>query len=359
MASDSNRDFNDGVARETLQRWSNGYVSAQLVHAAAALGLADLLKDGPKGHEDLAAASGSHAPSLLRALRGMADLGLFEQDEEGRFHLAPLGEPLRLDHPSSLRDSIMLHGGELAWRPWGELLYTLRTGETAFDYALGMPFFAYLERHPETGVSFSRAVRTSGLHGINRLAETVVEVFDLTNVSRIVDVGGGSGALIEALLKAHPQATGVFFDRPKVVAEARNRLSKGPLAGRCEFVEGDFFEAVPEGGNLYLLSRILHDWEDDRCVTILRNCHRAIAGGGRVLVFERVLGVDRPLSPSGVRQDVQSDIDMLVTTGGRERTDEEYRALLATGGFDLTRLVPVPAGSADVLEARPNVEGAP
>jgi orsellinic acid C2-O-methyltransferase len=342
-----------GTARETLRKMALGYVPAQLVYVAAALELADILHERPKGHEELAAASGAHPPSLLRVLRAMVDLGLFEQDREGRFRLTPLGQPLLKDAPRSMRDSILLHGGDLTWRAWGGLLHSVKTGETAFEHAFGMPFFDYLARHPETAATFNRAPRTTG--GTTELAEAMADNVDLRGVSRVVDVGGSDGALIEAILLAHPRLTGVLFDLAPVVAQARERLFVGPVAGRCEFVAGDFFEAVPEGGDLYLLARVLHDWDHERCVAVLRNCRRAIAEGGRLLVLERVLGADRPFDPSGVHQDVLSDIDMLATTGGRERTEQEYRALLAAGGFVLNRLTPIPVGIADILKATPDV----
>lgn len=341
------------TARETLRRMALGYVPAQLVYVAAALELADLLHERPRGHQELAAATGAHAPSLLRVMRGMVDLGLFERDREGRFCLAPLGRPLRKDDPYSMRDSIVLHGGELTWRAWGDLLHSVKTGETAFEHAFGMPFFEYLARNPETAATFHRAPRTAG--GATELAEALADNVDLRGVSRVVDVGGSDGAMIEALLLAHPSLTGVLFDLAPVVAKARERLSAGPLTARCEFVAGDFFEGVPEGGDLYLLARVLHDWDHEHCVTILRNCRRAVPEGGRLLVLERVLGVERANDPSGLRPDVRSDIDMLATTGGRERTERQYRAVLSECGFALSGLAPIPLGIADILEAKPDV----
>jgi SAM-dependent methyltransferase len=307
-----------------------GFWASQAVAAAARLGLADHLHDRPRTADELAAATGTHAPSLARLLRALAGAGVFREDR-GRFALTPLGETLRTGVPGSLRGMIMAVLGGEHYRAWGGLLHSVETGRTAFDHIHGMPVFDYYARHPEEAAIFNDAM-TSGSAVVE---SAVLEAFDFSPYRKVVDVGGGHGRFLSSILKAHPRAEGVLFDAPQVVEGAVGRLEAEGLAGRCRVVGGDFFEAVPEGGDLYVMKWIVHDWDDRRSLEILKNCHRAMAEGGALLLVESVLP-----EGGGASFGHFADLNMMVMTGGKERTEAEFRALLGATGFALTGIRP-------------------
>ncbi len=277
-------------------------------------------------------------------LRALAGLGLFAEEGEGRFRLTALGEPLRAGVPGSVRGYAVLVGEPMVWRSWGGILHSLRTGQPAFDHAFGAPLFEYLAAHPEEARVFDEAMTGRSAAEI----AAVLAAYDFSGAGTVVDVGGGQGALLAAVLEADPRARGVLFDRPHVVAAARARLATaGLVPARCHLVEGDFFGAVPPGGDLYVLKRIIHDWDDGRARSILRNCRAAVPEAGRLLLVELVV------PPGDEPSDAKLlDLLMLVYAGGRERTEAEYRDLLASAGFGLTRVVPT-ASCVSVVEAVP------
>ena len=316
--------------RDNLLRMTNAYEASQAIHVAATLGIADLLEDGPRSAEDLAKATGTHAPTLYRLLRALASVGVFAEETDGRFGLSPSAEYLRSDVPGSVRAWAMLIGRPSFWTSWGHLLAVARDGEPAFPDLYGTNIWEYLAAHPEESVIFSAAM-TSLSAGV---VEAVVQSYDFSGVGALIDVGGGEGALLAAILVANPALRGILFDLPHVVAGAKDRLERTGVADRCEVVSGSFFETVPEGADTYLLKSIIHDWDDAAAIEILRTCRAAMPDTGRLLVVERVI---RPGNePDRAKF---SDLYMLVALGGRERTAEEFRSLLAEAGFRMTEVI--------------------
>jgi O-methyltransferase domain/Dimerisation domain len=314
------------------------------ISAAARLGLADLLRDGPRTAADLAAAAGVHPDALGRLLRALAGLGLFVEDAEGRFGLTPTGAPLRSDVPGSMRGYAIMLGEPWHREAWSALPLSVERDQPGFDAVHGMGVFDYLARHPEAGAVFAEAMTSVSRH----TAEAVAAAYPLDGVETLVDVGGGHGLLLATLLAANPGVRGVLFDRPEVVAGAGALLAEQGVADRCRIAGGDFFAAVPAGGDAYVMKYIIHDWDDARCTTILGHCRAALGGRGRVLVVEHVLAPRN--EPDWAKF---LDLEMLVLTqGGRERTAPEFEALFAGAGLRLARVVPTAAGPS-VLEAVP------
>lgn len=325
-----------------------GYTSSQVVHVAVQLGLADLLADGPRSVEDLVAATGTRAPSLARLVRALAALGLVAEAEGGRVELTALGTPLRADVPGSLRDTALFLAGPWFWRAWGDLLYSVRTGEPAFDRAFGMSNFAYWEHDAEAG-----AIHDAFFRAMARTTNApLVAAYDYSRFGHVVDVGGSTGALLAAILRAHPGVRGTLFDLPHVVAGAGPVLAEAGVADRCAMVGGSFFDAVPAGGDAYVLKYIIHDWDDERAATILRRCREAMGPGAVLLVIEQVLPEHLEAGAAAQRL-ARLDLQMLVLTpGGRERTESEFRRLLADAGFELRRVIPTQSPFS-ILEAAP------
>ncbi len=313
-----------------LQMASGSWVG-QAVHVAAKLGIADLLEDGPKSPAALAEATGTHADALHRLLRALASLGVFAEDADGRFALTPVAEGLRTNALGSLRAYAIMLGEDWLWRAWGELLYSVRTGQSAFEHAFGHNLFQYFVEHPEAARVFNAAM-TSRTGQENA---AVTAGYDWP-AGTIVDGGGGQGSWLAAILAQTPDARGVLFDLAHVIAAARGLIEGAGLTARCELVAGDFFERVPAGGDLYLLKRVIHDWDDERAVAILRGCRAAMGERGRLLVIEHVLPPGNAPSWGNLL-----DLQMLVLTpGGRERDEAGFRVLFALAGLRLERIIP-------------------
>jgi hypothetical protein len=313
-----------------------GYFLSQALFVAVKLRVADLLAKGPASSDDLAHAVGAHADSLHRILRVLAGSGVFAQQEDGRFVLTPLAEPLRSDAPDSLVGYFELLGSDWYWRAWGELLHTARTGEPAFEHVFKQPIFAYLAEHPAAGRIFSDAMTSRSAPEDAAIAAAM----DLSAAKRVVDVGGGQGGLMMAVLRAHRHLRGTLFDLPNVLAMARPRLAGTDVAGRCEFVAGDFFSPIPVRADVVLMKRIIHDWDDERARAILMNGRQVVPGGGMVVLIERLLPAGNGYSIAKLN-DLQM---MVVTPRGRERSEAEFEALFAATGFSLAKIVPVLAG---------------
>lgn len=327
---------------EVMLQMITGAWVAQAVYVAAKLGLADRLVDGPRRTEDLAVATGSHPPSLARLLRALASVGVFTEIAPATFALTPLADLLRSDTPDSLRALAIVDNEEL-YQAWGDLLGSIRTGQPAFERHFGMPVFAYFAAHPEVDRVFNEAMTSY----TGRLAEAVPAVYDFSAFRTIVDVGGSYGTLLAAILQCTPGARGVLFDQPHVIAAAEAHLAAVGVTERCTTVGGDFFTAVPAGGDAYLLSQVLHDWDDERAATILRQCRRVMPAHGKLLIVEIVIPPgDAPSFGKWL------DLHMLAIPGGRERTAEEYATLLNDAGFAFTRAVPTLPGPS-VVEAVP------
>jgi SAM-dependent methyltransferase len=316
-----------------------GAMAVQAVHVAAKLGIADLVAEGPKTLEELTEATHTHGPSLGRLLRALTSLGIFGEDTAGRYCQSLLSDALRTDHPESMRRWAMMLGAGFVWSPSGELVVTIGTGQPAFEHVYGAPFFKYLADHRDDAAVFNAAMSS-----LPAYTSAIVNAYDFSKFERIVDVGGGHGALLIGILSANPRARGVLHDLPGVVEGAPAPPQKS-VADRLEIVAGDFFEAVPAGADAYLLSGIIHDWNDESAVRILRNCRRAMRPDSRLLILDSVL------TPSSDPGRAIMDLLMMVLTGGRERTESEFRSLLDAAGFSLVKVMPTMGAS--ILESRP------
>jgi SAM-dependent methyltransferase len=317
------------------------YWGAQIVGVAARLGLADILADGPRTGSEVARCLGAMPDSTTRLLRSCAALGLLREVERDRFALTPVGACLGSGGPS-LRDFAVALTDRAHWRSWERLAEAVMTGQPATGRALGMDLWEYYRQHPEPGLRFARAMAQLSARAAARIASR----HDLSRCRRIVDVGGGQGVMLAELLVRAPWARGVLHDVPAVMPDARILLTRRGVVERVELAPGDMLQAVPEGGDLYVLKSVLHNWDDERAARILRNCHRAARPGSALLLIGTVL--PPPPQPSAGRL---LDLLMLVMTGGRERTREEYAALLGDAGYVLERTVRV-LDEVDLIEGR-------
>jgi hypothetical protein len=318
--------------REAMLGLLSGYWFSATLHVVARLGIADLVARGPRTSADLAEATESHEPTLRRLLTALASAGIFTETEPATFAQSPMSETLR-EAPGSLRSLAILGGDPAHWAAWGKLLHGVRTGETPFTLAHGEAFFDFLERFETSGRHYEEAWNALG-----DVDAAITDAYDFSRFRTIVDVGGGHGGLLRRVLASAPGSRGVLFDRPSVVAAA-------PSIDRAERIAGDFFESVPAGGDLYLLKFVLHDWPDDRAAEILANCARALEDDGRLLIVELLAPGDT--SPSYAKID---DLNMFVLTGGRARTERDFRTLLGGAGMNIAHAVTTTVG-VSVLEA--------
>ncbi len=330
------------TAAATMLSLLGGIHISRALHAVAELGIADLLADGPMTTRQLAHATATHEPTLHRIMRLLTAVGVFEETGPRTFGPTILGERLRTGVPASMRSWATLPEALGGVAPFAPILDTIKTGEPGFDTALGTDLFAYLRDHPDHGIAFDTAMaeRTAAF------APSVAEAFVFSRARTVVDVGGGNGMLLAQILRQHPHLDGVLFDSPAVTSRPNTLLTDPDLAGRCRIEPGDFFDHVPAAGDVYVMANIIHDWDDTRAAQILRNCVRAMNEDGRVLLVERMI----PDNPAQAVPALVSDINMLVLTGGRERTVTEYTDLLTAAGLTLRTVRPVsfPYG---VLEA--------
>jgi hypothetical protein len=312
-----------------LTQMITGSLVSQAVYVAAQLGIADLLSDGPKKADELARATKTDASSLYRVLRALASCGVFAEQEDRTFALTPTAELLRSDSPSSLRDLAIFMGEDWHWSVWGRTLDSVRTGKSAWDQVHGQEVFPYFAANPEAAKIFDNAMTSLSSLAI----KAVIEGYDFKGIQTLVDVAGGHGRLLKAILEANPSMNGVLFDQPQVIEGAKAGMSN--TTQRCELRSGDFFAAVPEGADAYIMKHIIHDWDDERALVILQNIKRAMRSDGRVLLVEAVV-------TAGNEPDLAKllDIEMLVSPGGKERTATEYKDLFARAGLRLTRIVP-------------------
>lgn len=329
MSANAQMDVNGQAVLKMIEMMSGFWVS-RVIYIAAKLGLADELKDGPKGAAELAESTNTHAPSLYRVLRALAGAGLLVEDEAQRFSLTPLGSTLRSDAPVSLRAFVTSELGEVHYPSWGALLHTVQTGEIAFDHVFGTSCWDYFAKHPENAKLFNQSMTD-----LTKLVEVAItEGYDFSSFEKIVDLGGGHGSLLASILKKNPDVKGVLFDAPQVIEGAKQRMEDEGLTARCEVKGGNFFESAPAGGAAYIMKHILHDWADKESLVILKHIRNVIADNGKLIVFEQVV-------PEGNEPHLSkfADLIMMIMTGGRERTESEWRALFAAGGFRLTRII--------------------
>jgi len=330
----------------TLLHLAQGFQLSQALYVAAKVGVADVLADGPVDAEAAAQTLNVRAPELRRTLRALVAAGVFTELEDGCFALNDAAAELRADAPGRVRD-VVINFGEEMYRAFGELLHTVRTGETAFDAVYGKPLFAYYSEHPEAEASGSARMLARTLPVADEVARSDV----LSDVGTVVDVGGGPGTILAEVVSHHPALRGVLLERPGVLEIARAYLVERGVLDRCELVEGDFFRSVPRGGDVYVVKSVLHDWPDDRCVQILGNCRDAMEPHARVAVIEFVLP-DRVTPSREALPALLLDLIMLTYAGGRERTEAEYAHLLDQAGLRLVTVNALQSGPS-LLEAVP------
>lgn len=320
----------------------NGFQVTQAIYVASTLRVADHLKDGPCSAEELAPLTQSHPGALYRLLRALAAIGVFNEDENRRFALTPMGECLRADFATPIGAWAEYAGSPYVWRAWGHLLHSIRTGENAFQGLNSQDIWSYRAERPAEGAVFDRAMTELSRGG----AEAVIGAYDFSAFHHVVDVGGGRGLMLAAVLNAHSGMQGTLFDQAGVVAGARPVLEALGVADRCQIQGGSFFEKVPEGGDVYMMRMVIYDWDDDQAIIILKTCRRAMRETARLVLIERIIA-----PPNETPATKFSDLNMLALPGGRERTREEFSDLFARSGFELTRVAP--AGRLNVIDARP------
>ena len=324
-----------------LMQMAMGFMISDLLGTAVKLKLADYLADGPKTAEELAGPTGTHAPTLYRFLRTLSAHGLFAEDGERRFALTALSGPLRTGVPGSVMTSVKMITGDYFKRPFGSLMYSVQTGKTSFEKEFGANIFEYLSTRPEDGSMFSDLM--VGFHGPETAA--VADAYDFSGVGTIADVGGATGNMLTTILAKNPAMTGLIYDLPHNEADALALVGSRGMSDRVKFEAGNFFESVPAGYDAYLMSHIIHDWSEEQCLTILGNCRRAMGPKSRLLIVEFVLPPGNVFHPGKM-----TDMIMLTVPGGEERTEQQYRELLAKAGFRLERVVGT-ASAASVVEA--------
>lgn len=315
-----------------LQMITGTWVS-QAIYAAAKLEIADIIKDGAKSINELAIATNTHAPYLYRLLRALSSVGVFTEIEPEKFALTEIAEHLRSDIPSSLRSLSIMLGDEWNWQSWGDIVKIIKTGKPALhDIYQVDNAFEYFKQNPKSGDIFNEAM-TNSSKSINA---TVVEAYDFSTITSIVDVAGGCGGLIASILAANQHMQGILFDLPSVITGAKKLLEKEGVADRCLTIDGDFFQTIPLNGDAYILSQILHDWDDERCIHILKNIRHSIASNGKLLVIEAVIPPSNEAHFGKLL-----DLEMLIMySGGRERTEVEFSHIFEAAGFRLNRILP-------------------
>jgi hypothetical protein len=324
-----------------LQMMTGAWIS-QAIYASATLGIADLIHNTPKSIDELALATNTHVPYLYRLLRALASVGIFAEVEPGQFALTEMAEYLKEDCPNSLRALSMMLGDEWHWHSWGDIVQTVKTGKPALQRLYKCDnHFEYFAQNSKSGDIFNHGMTNAS----NNLLTAVVDAYEFSSITKLVDIGGGHGILLASILAANPHMQGVLFDLPSVVFKAQELLEEKGVANRCEIFGGNFFQAVPSDGNAYILSHTLLDWQDGDCIQILRNIRQGIAPNGKLLIVEGVI-------PSGNEPHFSKllDLDMLImSVGGRERTKAEFSHLFEAAGFRLNRILPT-ASYVSVIE---------
>ncbi|HKY30301.1 MAG TPA: methyltransferase [Pyrinomonadaceae bacterium] len=327
------------AANVAMMQMISGFWISRAICVFAQLGLADQMKDGPRSTVELSALSGTHEPSLRRLLRALATIGVLDEDTDGRFALTALSETLRTDVPGSLCSTAISELGGENYAAWGDLLHSIKTGEVAFDHVFGLSLWESLQRNPED----ARIFNDSMTQAAPETNEAILANYDFSGIKKIVDVGGGHGALVTSLLLEYPEMEGIVFDTPSVIEGARSYIDAAALSDRCQAVGGDFFTSVPAGADAYILKWIIHDWNDERALAILKNCRKAISDNdGRAISNDSRLLLMEMVIPEGNEPHFGKfvDLNMMVITGGRERSEEEFRQLLEQSGLRLVRIIP-------------------
>lgn len=342
MSSPANQQTGPPPAADQMFQIISGFWISRAVYVIARLGIPDLLKSGPRTAAELASATSMHTASLFRVLRALVSVGVLSAEDD-RFALTPVSETLITDQPGSLRWFAVSELGQEHYPAWGNLMHSVKTGEIAFDNFFGMDVWKYFSRNPDDAAVFHDSM--SGITAATN--EAVTTLYDFSGFNKLVDVGGGHGGLITGILKKNPNLKGVLFDAPEVIEKARPKIEAAGLADRCETVSGDFFQTVPEGGDAYIMKWIIHDWEDEKSNTILTNIRNRILANGKLILVDCVVPeTDEPHFSKFI------DLNMLVMTGGKERTEREFAELLAAARFRLLRVIPTDLPTS-IVEAEP------
>jgi orsellinic acid C2-O-methyltransferase len=323
----------DSAAADRAFQLVNGFRATQMVRAVADLRIPDLVAAGPRSSDDLAVSAGVQAEPLRRILRALVSLGVFIETEDGQFGATAVSECFR-DRPGTLRGMALMLPGEI-YEAFGDIMHTLRTGQPAFEHVFGMTHWEMLAKDPERSTIFNASMQSV----TERISDAVVSAYDFGDLQSVVDVGGGRGSLVAALLKANPHLRGTILDLPAGLAESEDYLKEQGVHDRCKVVSGSFFESVPAGCDAYLLKHIVHDWSDEKATAILATCRKAMGAAARLILVERIMPA-RAEESAAARGVFMGDIQMLVIFGGRERTVEEFRALLQAAGLRMTRVIP-------------------
>lgn len=327
--------------RDALYQMAWGFRISQALYVTAKLGISDVLGDGSKTASEIAAAVGAHEPSLRRLLRALLTIDILAVDRQGRFAATERDKLLQTDHPLSMRSSALFAGASFIWQPWGAMEETIMTGIPAFNQRFGESFFAYIEQRPDAAMVFNAAMT----HSTAGYLASILAAYDFSRFTKIVDVGGREGSLLQRILEQYPHATGVLYDLPSIVRTAY-AIKDSAVAARCDLISGDMFQSVPVDGDAYILKWIIHDWSDPEAIQILRNCRAAMSAQGKVILVEFVI---QPTA--GPDEAKWLDLDMLVLLTGRERTAQEFRDLYAAAGLILTHVIP--AGKFSIIEGVP------
>lgn len=338
----------DSQANPLMQmlQMMNGFWMTQCIGVAAQLGVANQLIEGAKSVETLAESLNVDAQALYRLLRALASAGIFSETEPRQFQLTPMAEYLRTDAPTSIRGLAIWSGSEPThWQMWGNLLYSVKTGKPAFEHVTGMPIFTYTSQNSEFAAVFDQAM-TSASAMFN---PAIIHSYDFSSIKTLVDIGGGQGAFLAAILQANQHLNGIVYDLPHVIEGAKSYLEKLGLQNRCQAIGGSFLESVPEGGDAYIMKNTLTNWDDEHAIQILKNCYRAMPQGSKLLMAQSVIA-------PGNQPDIGkfTDLEMLlVTTGGRERSAAEFEQILNTSGFQLNRILPTQCPSSLIEAIKP------
>jgi hypothetical protein len=342
MSAQQSRPSTLPPAAQMMQLIWPGAMSAQAVYVAAKLAIADKLVDGPRTIDELATATKTHGPSLHRLLRALTSLSVFQEPVAGKFENSELSNTLRSDVPGSVRPWAIFLSAPFNWKLWGSLEDTIRTGDAAAARVYGKPFWEYLAENPADAAVFNAAMSSRS----EIVGAAVIGAYDFSRFSKVVDVGGGHGRLLHSILSTVPSLHGVLYDLPEVVADAVF-LESDVASGRAKTVGGSFLQNVPAGGDAYILSGVINDWNDDDALTILRNCRKAISNNGRLLLATSIA------KPSTAPADRGNFMDVyMMLYGGRDRSEEDFRSLLSDAGFSLLRVIPT-STLTFIIEAEP------
>ena len=342
MSTPNGQNNNPSAPAALLLQIISGFWVSRAVYVVAKLGIPDLLKSGPKTADELADTTQTHASSLYRVLRALASVGVLSCTDN-RFALTPVSELLITDAPGSLRWFTVSELGQEHYPAWGNLTHSVKTGEIAFDNFFGMDIWSFFQKNPNEAAVFN-----DSMSGMTAAAnEVITSLCDFSGFRKIVDVGGGHGSLITSILRNNPQLHGTLFDATEVIAGVHSKIEAAGIAHRCEALAGDFFESVPPGGDAYILKWIIHDWDDERAIRILSNCRTQMTADCKLLLVDCVV-------PEGDEPHFSKfiDLNMLVMTGGKERTERQFEQILKTSGFNLIKVIPTDLPTS-IIEAKP------